>query len=517
MGYDFIVRRPLPAKEGWAWLRSEEGGAIAKRWVRLEWPSLWAGDERESIEAGAGEDLDWIEKCTFNSDPSLDFVDPTEGEKLYGIRIVNTHLLQCKHMYVKEEEERGVWVAALRKHSVHHDVNNGFDVSKRVIGSGSFAQVFLATDLVSRSKVALKVIRKHRLDEGETKMLADEVRISQMVSHTNVVVSSEFIESFDSYILVMEYVAGGDLFSQVASRPSEAVVREYARQILCGLTYMHTIGICHRDIKPENLLLTATHPVTVKLADFGSSIDVSPDNPDACLVDKDRLQCSPGYGAPEIIHLEPYGLPCDLWSLGATLYFLLTSVQPFTGETEDETRELMHQGVYDHKLLDSFSHQIQSLISVLLDKEPSTRATVDAASKHEWFVQTQDELSQNKSPHATSAASPPASGLFACFGIFSRSRKVHDQSWLDGGGEGSFEAKPQSLAVRNHSVAGSALQGHGIFTKQHSVRASSIRTSSSGKSIAAARKRSSVVVAALNQNEAAKNGAGVNQRGDGAR
>jgi len=466
----------------------------------LEWPSLWAGDERESIEAGAGEDLDWIEKCTFQCDPSMDCTEPEGGAKLFGISVMNTRSLQRREMYVSEEEDWEPWAVALRKHSVHHDIDNGFDVSKRVIGSGSFAQVFLAKDLLTNKKVALKVIRKLRLDESETKMLADEVRISQMVSHNNVVVSWEFVEAVDSYILVMDYLAGGDLFSQISLRPSEAVVRGYARQILSGLTYMHTIGICHRDIKPENLLITATVPVVVKLADFGSSIDVSPQDPNTCLVDKDRLQCSPGYGAPEIVSLQPYGLPCDLWSLGATLFFLLTSVQPFTGETEDETRELMYRGVYDRRLLDPFSNPCQSFLSVLLNKIPSKRVTVQVASKHDWFMVSPDDHGHSRSPHATTtAAGPPSSGLFGCFGVFSRSHKVHDLSRGDGSGELPADSKPEPVNVRSHSVA-AGLYKNGLFTKQHSIK-----TTSNSK-VAAARKKTLETLNQKNQSEAAAEG-----------
>lgn len=80
-------------------------------------------------------------------------------------------------------------------------------------------------------------------------MLADEVRIAQVVSHPNLVQSYEFIETKDDYILVMEYVAGGDLFDLIHKRPRESMVRRFIRQTLNGLAYMHKMGICHRDIK----------------------------------------------------------------------------------------------------------------------------------------------------------------------------------------------------------------------------------------------------------------------------
>ena len=58
-----------------------------------------------------------------------------------------------------------------------------------------------------------------------------------------------------------------------------------------------------------------------------------------------------GYGAPEIVREQPYGMPCDIWSAGVTLYLLLSGKQPFTGSTPDQTRQLMIKGDYDASLL----------------------------------------------------------------------------------------------------------------------------------------------------------------------
>jgi serine/threonine protein kinase len=67
----------------------------------------------------------------------------------------------------------------------------------------------------------------------------------------------------------------------------------------------------------------------VKIGDYGIAVDVEPSNKNHCLKDKERLRCSPGYGAPEIVMLKPYGLPVDLYSLGVCLYLLLTGIQVF--------------------------------------------------------------------------------------------------------------------------------------------------------------------------------------------
>lgn len=74
-------------------------------------------------------------------------------------------------------------------------------------------------------------------------------------------------------------------------------------------------------------MLTADAQPVVKIGDFGIAVDVEPNNRNRCLKDGSRLRCSPGYGAPEIVKQQKYGLPVDMWSLGVCLFLLLTGVQ----------------------------------------------------------------------------------------------------------------------------------------------------------------------------------------------
>ena len=82
--------------------------------------------------------------------------------------------------FASTDGEREQWSKLLRKHAVHHNLENGFELTKKVLGTGAYATVYLGTDKVTNEKVALKLIKRERINEEEQALLAEEAWISQV-------------------------------------------------------------------------------------------------------------------------------------------------------------------------------------------------------------------------------------------------------------------------------------------------------------------------------------------------
>ncbi|CAG2181375.1 unnamed protein product, partial [Oppiella nova] len=183
----------------------------------------------------------------------------------------------------------------------------------RTIGKGNFAVVKLARHQITNAKVAVKVISTRALDADQLRKLQREIDImKRTAAHKHILRLYQVMQSSSHLMLVTEFCAGGEIFDQLVAngRMTEVTARDYFRQIVDAVDFLHAQGIVHRDLKAENLLLSADLKV-VKLADFGFSNYFSRD---ALL----STWCgSPPYAAPELFEGRHYSGPkADIWSLG---------------------------------------------------------------------------------------------------------------------------------------------------------------------------------------------------------
>lgn len=175
--------------------------------------------------------------------------------------------------------------------------------------------------------------------------------------------------------LVMEFVAGGELFTYIQlqkrqnqiSALSEEVIRFYAAEIVIALQHIHELGIVYRDLKPENVLVGADGHI--KLTDFG----LSKSNPNA--ENLTFTVCgTPEYIAPEVIKNHGHNKNIDYWSLGILLYELYTSQTPFHGAgIQDIFKTLKSDAPMDLSQLLNASENFISLVAMLLEKDENFR------------------------------------------------------------------------------------------------------------------------------------------------
>jgi serine/threonine-protein kinase len=187
------------------------------------------------------------------------------------------------------------------------------------LGSGGFGTVFLAEDTWIDKKVALKVPHRQSLDFGE---LLREPRLLATLSHPNIVtvLTAERID--DVFFIVMEYVAGETL-EAISDREGALDLGralDFACQICNAVDHAHQQGIIHRDLRPGNVLVTEAG--IAKVADFGTSrfLEIAAHGT--------TVIGSPPYMAPEQFHGKAV-FASDLYSLGVTMYQMLTGVLPY--------------------------------------------------------------------------------------------------------------------------------------------------------------------------------------------
>ena len=125
------------------------------------------------------------------------------------------------------------------------------------IGDGNFADVRECTDRITKKEFALKIVDKSKI-QGKEQMIRDEIDIMRRCKHPNIVRMYEDYDTTRHIYLVMELIQGGDLFDAISSsvKFTEAVTRNYVKDIAKSLDYLHKRKIVHRDLKPENLLVS---------------------------------------------------------------------------------------------------------------------------------------------------------------------------------------------------------------------------------------------------------------------
>jgi serine/threonine protein kinase len=215
-----------------------------------------------------------------------------------------------------------------------------FKVEKYVvvdyIGHGGHGIVYKARHtLLPNRHVALKMLDAsslHKNDQSLTRF-RHEVEIVSRLDHPNIVRAYDVIEKRSQLYLVLEYVEGSDLAKQVSQFGPLPIpeAADYALQATRGLAYAHRRGIVHRDVKPANLLLAQDG--VVKLADLGLAQVLAKDDLESETIEG-ITHCTPGFMAPEQAErADQADVRGDLYSLGATLYHLLTAAMPVKGRS----------------------------------------------------------------------------------------------------------------------------------------------------------------------------------------
>ena len=244
-----------------------------------------------------------------------------------------------------------------------------------LLGQGAMGRVFRAEDTMLRRQVALKVLPK-TVKRGqrtvEAERLIREARAAATLEHPNAVQVYEVNEIGGVYYIAMELVEAGSLRELVEGQGPIDYVRacQLAAEAADALAQAHLMGIVHRDVKPANLLLSRTG--RVKVADFGLARVEDPSDLSNFLAESVG---TPQFVAPEILQGVAATAKSDIYSLGATLWYLLSGKPPFEAGT---TEELLHKHINAplpnlKKLRPDLPDGLVRAINTALAKDPGRR------------------------------------------------------------------------------------------------------------------------------------------------
>ncbi len=211
-----------------------------------------------------------------------------------------------------------------------------------LLGRGAMGKVFLAEDTKLHRQVALKVVsvkKDDRKADAKAQQFIREARAAAKLNHPHIVNVLEIDEQKDLLYIAMDLVQGGDVkqLIQHSGRLSPAKACDLAADAADALAFGHRLGIIHRDIKPSNLMLTREG--RCKVADFGLA-DLGDPNDDFRL--PDGIIGTPATMAPEVARGLPALPASDQYSLGCTVWHMITGQPIFTGKN---FRDVLQQQV----------------------------------------------------------------------------------------------------------------------------------------------------------------------------
>uniref|UniRef100_A0A3Q2CUJ6 Mitogen-activated protein kinase kinase kinase 3 n=1 Tax=Cyprinodon variegatus TaxID=28743 RepID=A0A3Q2CUJ6_CYPVA len=202
----------------------------------------------------------------------------------------------------------------------------------KLLGQGAFGQVYLCYDVDTGRELAAKQVQfdpESPETSKEVSALECEIQLLKNLHHERIVQYYGCLRDHNEKKLTifMEYMPGGSVKDQLKAYGAltENVTRKYTRQILEGMSYLHSNMIVHRDIKGANILRDSEG--NVKLGDFGASKRLQT----ICMSGTGirSVTGTPYWMSPEVISGEGYGRKADVWSLGCTVVEMLTEKPPW--------------------------------------------------------------------------------------------------------------------------------------------------------------------------------------------
>ena len=274
------------------------------------------------------------------------------------------------------------------------------------VGRGSSGKVYKALNRDTGDFRAIKEIPIRDVPVARLQAVQTEIEVLHTMQHEKIVHYFETIRTDSHLYLVLEYMENGSLAGVVRKYGCfpEALVAMYMRQVLDGLEWLHSHGVCHGDVKGANLLITKEGHV--KLADFGVARRLSDATEQGA---PSSVVGTPFWMAPEVIQMR-HDVPAtasDVWSVGCTAIELLTGEPPYF---ELAPITALYKIVQENQppFPTGISAELNDFLRKCFTREPEHRATAAQLRQHDWLRPELHAPAAAVDPSATPlAATPP--------------------------------------------------------------------------------------------------------------
>jgi hypothetical protein len=276
-----------------------------------------------------------------------------------------------------------------------------------ILGAGGMGKVYKVRNVISDRIEAMKVLLPDLAQEPE---LADrflrEIKVQASLEHPNIAALHTAVRAGNQLLMLIEYVEGMTLEQKLARGPLPAAeAADYIRQVLAALEYAHGRGVVHRDIKPANMMLTPGG--VVKLMDFG----IAKSAVDRRLTMTGTTMGSLYYMSPEQIQgATTLDARSDLYSVGVSLYELVTGKRPFDGDSQFAimSAHLEKTPVPPVEIDSRLPSMLNDVIMMSVLKDPNARFQTAAAFRNALGSVAVAEPPPTMTMPANQAAAAPA-------------------------------------------------------------------------------------------------------------
>lgn len=248
------------------------------------------------------------------------------------------------------------------------------------LGAGAMATVFKAKQLSLDRMVAIKLLpKKYSSNPQFIERFYAEGRAAAQLNHPNIVQAYDVGKAGEYHYFVMEYVEGSTVYDEIvkSKRFQEGEAIDLIMQVAEALQHAHERGLIHRDVKPKNIMLaakTAGAPSIAKLADMGLARAIT--DKEAAEAEQGKAFGTPYYISPEQIRGEINITPAaDIYSLGATLYHMVTGAVPFDGKNPSAVmhKHLKAELVPPDHVNAKLSAGLSEVVEMMMAKDPRKR------------------------------------------------------------------------------------------------------------------------------------------------